>query len=1134
MSLTETQCTEFLARAHHLHAQMRRQKGSKFERKSRQENSVAYIAAAFAFRSLQMASAVDGSNSLKCTRTDMARLFCKSELSNSGSGKVANWEALIEEFEAQEANRSNDLVNGRPADGERLLEDDRHLAFGHDEVDEALEQLEMEDALNEGMVTDDAMGESDLSAVLCEALPAYLIDSLHQAIRLPAPVVPILAHLLQDEHPADNFGLRRYFEEKLVVLMQQLRPVDVSHTAIGMLCHPECTKEMIAKMRAFDQTLTACADDGMVIIGLSLNIERGIFEASPKLAPKLAAGLLLRILSAASTVEPAVLDGYDSLKRLLARVVRSPRSPRPSPTGGGGSGNEDGGAIEPVSLGATTQDEAICEGGWLGASVTPQEPPGEESESALSARPKAWVPPEQLVETEQLGDAAEHEWLDVGDEIDDQSVTPSPVTDVLATPDAPSAAPPPHSSISSSTAALVHQWSGAHSAGVSTINRLATPTGSSLLDAANEGERLPSCAAPIDESRLELNMADKAASCIGKGAFSVVLRGKLGKQPVAVKILNGYYFDQEMKVRFLKEAALLQIAARGCSRVCRFFGTVVLDDQPAIVMKLYPRSLRDVLQAAPSRRLQESLAVDYAYQLACALVELHDLTPAVLVLDLKPANLLLDCNGLLHVADFGVSKVLNETATLGATLDSVRGGTPYYMAPEQLNEGDAVGKPADVYAFAAVVYEMCVGEPPHASSTEGRPLNMVQILKKVCIDKALPAALMADAPLFSTTLAVLERRCLAFDPSARPTATDVRDGTIQVKMRAPVIMEALEERRRGYDTGTRDAELRDEALRCAGEVEQGVPASAWPWMVDLEQHLRQCLAAPRREAFATMRANSAHFVCDPGIASAITELEAIQAAKDDEVVARYQKRCEAFNVALYQRLADQASRQTATTVAAIESLSNDPYDEQHRLNQMLRSFDVSDPGGVNSGSLEGEYYLTCRGPMLLPEDSAMVQLVALKSVLAEELARSRQARFEALQKRSKSGFAKLNIRQCPKCKRGWSDAGGCQWRMCGAPYVSKNEMQLDENNDLVFSISEKKFNDDGEVVDSKPTVQVERFFGVRRSEPFGTMHPKENPATISERFLKMWQVTYDSSKLHHGCGYVGWFSDWKPVDFDDL
>jgi len=1199
MILTETQYTEYLARANDLYGQMRlKPKGSKFEMKSRQVNSVAYIAAALAFKSLQMANAVDGqavSMAKKITRTDMARLFCKSELSNSGSGKVVNWGCLIDEFQAQgpsspdcdsgAQSRARDLagqpellagaatrmgkgpaadlsqqgsaVDRRPAEGDQLLEgelvarlregDDPHLEFGHDDVDDALEQLQMEDV----MMTDDDIEQFDVSAVLDEALPAFLIDSLHQAFRLPKSVVRILARLLQDEYPTDDFALRRYFEEKLVMLVQQLRPSEPDPNAnIGLLCHHECTEEMIAKGRAFERTLTAaCPDDDTVIIGLSLNIERRIFEEHPKLASKLSAGLLLRILSAATAIEPNVLDGFDGLKRLLARVVRSTRSspsPPASPTGGGcGGGNEDTGA----GVGAV----------HAGESIPPQESRREDMGSTKDmAQPKAWVPPEQLGDaTKQLGDPTKHEWidglheqlglhewLDVGDDIDDKDVPPSLRTDALvhAPPDASPAAAPLDSSISSATAALV--WgSGANSAGVSATTQhgsspFATPTSSVLFDALNEDGRLPACASPLDASRLALNTADNT-DCIGKGAFSVVLRGTLGKEPVAVKILNGYYFDQPMKVRFLKEAALLQFAARGCSRVCRFFGTVLVHEQPAIVMKLYPQSLRDVLHAAPSRRLHESLALEYAHQLACALVELHGLTPSILVLDLKPANLLLDGNGMLHVADFGVSKVLSETATLAATLDSVRGGTAYYMAPEQLSDGDPVGKPADVYGSAAVVYEMCAGEPPYATSANGTSLNMVQIVKKVCVDKAMPAALMAEAdePRFSTALAALLRRCLAFEPGARPSASEVRDGIIQVKMRAPAMIEALDERRRGYDTGARDAELQREALRCAGEVAEDVPASERPWMVDLAEHLSECLAAPRREAFATMRANiqsSAHLGCDPSVAAAISELEAAQTVKDQEVVARYQQRCDDANEALCQQLAAEASEQTAATVVAIESMSTDPYDEAHRLNQKLRSFDVSDPTGINSGSLEGEYYLSCYGPMLLPDDSAMVQLVALKAVLAEELARSRQALFEALQKRSKSGFAKLNIRQCPECKRGWSDAGGCQWRMCGSTYVSKNDMRLDDNQDLVFGISEMKFDDNGEVVRVRPTLQVERFFGVRRSEPFGTLHPKDNEATISERLSQTFNVEYNADLIHHGCGFVGWFSEWKPVDTDDL
>jgi len=308
--------------------------------------------------------------------------------------------------------------------------------------------------------------------------------------------------------------------------------------------------------------------------------------------------------------------------------------------------------------------------------------------------------------------------------------------------------------------------------------------------------------------------------------------------------------------------------------------------------------------------------------------------------------------------------------------------------------------------------------------------------------------------------------------------------------------------------------------------------------VDLAEHLRTSLAAPRHEAFATMRGNismSVTFACDSSVMSKISQLEAAEAAKDEEVIARFQARCDETNKALCARLSQTASDEVTMAVAEMESLTTDPHSTQHQLSQRLRSFDVSDPDGVNSGVLEKEFYLECYGPLLYADDRAMAQLVALQDAIARELARSRPAFEVARQKRTKRGFDGLDIRQCPQCGRGWSNAGGCEWRMCGSSYVGKGGKETRLHDDsLVFDLREMKFDDDGKLVESHPTVTVERFFGVRRSEPFETLHPKNNPASISERWSQMWGTEYDSEKVHHGCGFVGWFPDWKRVELDGM
>src|SRR2546428_735046 len=120
-------------------------------------------------------------------------------------------------------------------------------------------------------------------------------------------------------------------------------------------------------------------------------------------------------------------------------------------------------------------------------------------------------------------------------------------------------------------------------------------------------------------------------------------------------------------------------------------------------------SLEDRLAREGPLPLADALRI--AAEVGDALQYAHEV--GVLHRDVKPANILLS-RAHAMVADFGIAKLMEQvkggqSSLTGAGLTP---GTAEYMSPEQAGGAERLDARSDVYALAAVLYEMLVGEPP--------------------------------------------------------------------------------------------------------------------------------------------------------------------------------------------------------------------------------------------------------------------------------------------------------------------------------------------------------------------------------------------------------------------------------------
>lgn len=92
----------------------------------------------------------------------------------------------------------------------------------------------------------------------------------------------------------------------------------------------------------------------------------------------------------------------------------------------------------------------------------------------------------------------------------------------------------------------------------------------------------------------------------------------------------------------------------------------------------------------------------------------------VIYRDIKPENILIDINGHLKLADFGLAKVVSDLSNLNDTFC----GSPEYMAPEMLL-GDSHNNTLDFYTFGCLLHEMISGFPPYYSKSREAMNNMI-------------------------------------------------------------------------------------------------------------------------------------------------------------------------------------------------------------------------------------------------------------------------------------------------------------------------------------------------------------------------------------------------------------------------
>lgn len=177
----------------------------------------------------------------------------------------------------------------------------------------------------------------------------------------------------------------------------------------------------------------------------------------------------------------------------------------------------------------------------------------------------------------------------------------------------------------------------------------------------------------------------------GNGSVYKVWDLHLEKEWV-MKLLGGKDTDAEYKM-------LKKLSHPNLVRIVDAFE----EEESQVIVMDYIRgvTLEEVIQKGP---MEKSVILRIGEQICDALLYLHQSTPTLLYLDLKPSNILLEENGSVKLVDFGSMAVKGKSQRVS--------GTYGFASPEQLRvrrEGRELNEQSDVFSFGMVLYAMTTG-----------------------------------------------------------------------------------------------------------------------------------------------------------------------------------------------------------------------------------------------------------------------------------------------------------------------------------------------------------------------------------------------------------------------------------------
>ncbi|XP_036074470.1 receptor-interacting serine/threonine-protein kinase 4 [Rousettus aegyptiacus] len=256
---------------------------------------------------------------------------------------------------------------------------------------------------------------------------------------------------------------------------------------------------------------------------------------------------------------------------------------------------------------------------------------------------------------------------------------------------------------------------------------------------------------------------------VGSGGFGQVykVRHVHWKTWLAIKCSPSLHVDDRERMELLEEAKKMEMAK--FRYVLPVYG--ICREPVGLVMEFMETgSLEKLLASQP---LPWELRFRVIHETAVGMNFLHCMSPPLLHLDLKPANILLDAHYHVKISDFGLAKCNGLSHSQDLSMDGLF-GTIAYLPPERIREKSRLfDTKHDVYSFAIVIWGVLTQKKPFADEK-----NILHIMVKVVKGHRpeLPPVSRAR-PRACSHLLRLMQRCWHGDPRARPSFQEITSET---------------------------------------------------------------------------------------------------------------------------------------------------------------------------------------------------------------------------------------------------------------------------------------------------------------------------------------------------------------------